>query len=287
VSPLVLRSVVYRFGNDAAMCAAAGTVAADALLLDLEDSVAESEKTAARARIAATLAAGGFRAPYVIVRVNGLHTAHCDDDLRSLTGLRFDALMLPKTESGEDVRMLARLASALGVDAGVTLWAMIETPAGALRAEEICRASPRLAGIAVGTGDLSRGLFGYPRFTVDRLPLLPALGHCLLAARAAGVMALDGGFRDPSDPVDFAAACRASRALGFDGRTIIDSALAPVADRAYAPDQAEIDWAQRVVATVQAAGDGRPALLDGRVVEPGHLTHARRLLALAAAARLT
>lgn len=279
-----MRSVVYRFGNDPAMCAGAAAVAADALLFDLEDSVAAGEKQDARARIAATLDAGSFRAPCVIVRVNGLHTPWCDDDLRSLAGRRIDGIMLPKTESGEDVRTLARLAAALGVAPEVAIWAMIETPEGVLRAEAICRATPRLAGIAVGTGDLSRGLFGYPRFTVDRLPLLPALGQCLLAARAAGCMALDGGYRDPTDAEGFAAACRASRDLGFDGRTMFDPALAPVADREYAPTPAELDWARRIVAAVNGAGPGQAVRVDGRIVEPGYLVHAQRLLDLAASA---
>ncbi len=278
-----MRSVVYRFGNDDAMCAAAPAIAADALLLDLEDSVAPSEKPSARARIVRTLDAGRFRAHVVIVRINAIDSPWCDDDLRALAGHRIDAIMLPKTESGEALRMLARLADALGVSQAVALWAMIETPAGVLRAVEIATATPRLLGISVGTGDLSRGLFGYPRFTPERLPLLPALGQCLLAARAAGRMIIDGAYRDPTDPEGFAAACRASRELGFDGRTLVDPALAAIADREYGPSRAELDWARRIVAAVAAVGSGEPGRVDGRLVEPGYLTQARRLLDLESA----
>ncbi len=187
-----MRSVVYRFGNDGEMCAEASSIATDALLLDLEDSVAPSEKHSARARICRTLSVGQFRARTIIVRVNAIDSPWCDDDLRALAGHRIDAIMLPKSESGEALRTLARIADALGVDRSVAFWAMIETPAGVLRAAEIANATPRLLGIAVGTGDLSRGLCGYPRFTPERLPLLPALGQCLLAARATGRMIIDG-----------------------------------------------------------------------------------------------
>ena len=278
-----MRSVVYRFGNDDAMCTAAATIAADALLLDLEDSVAPAEKASARQRIARTLDANRFRARRVIVRVNAIDTSWCDDDLRALAGRRLDAIMLPKSETGESVRMLARLADALGIDRAVAFWAMIETPAGVLRASEIATATPRLIGIAVGTGDLSRGLFGYPRFTAERLPLLPALGQCLLAARAAGRMIIDGAYRDPTDPEGFTAACRASRELGFDGRTMIDPALATIADHEYGPSASELEWARRIVAAVASVEPSAPARVDGRLVEPGYLTQAQRLLALEAA----
>ena len=278
-----VRSVVYRYGADAAMYAAAPAVAADALLLDLEDSVAPADKAAARANVAASLAKGDFRAPMLLVRINHLDTPWCDDDLRALAGLRFHGLMLPKTETGESLRTLARLADALGVRAEVALWAMIETPAGVLRAAEIAAATPRLAGIAVGTGDLSRGLNGYPSFTPERLPLLPALGQCLLAARAEGRLAVDGGYRDPREPDAFAAACRASRALGFDGRTMTDPALAPIAEREYGPSAQQLGWARRVVTAVDQASPGAAAYVDGRLIEPGYLDEARRILALEAA----
>ncbi len=278
-----MRSVVYRFGNDDEMCAEASSIATDALLLDLEDSVAPSEKHSARARICRTLSVGQFRARTIIVRVNAIDSPWCDDDLRALAGHRIDAIMLPKSESGEALRTLARIADALGVDRSVAFWAMIETPAGVLRAAEIANATPRLLGIAVGTGDLSRGLCGYPRFTPERLPLLPALGQCLLAARAAGRMIIDGAYRDPTDADGFAAACRASRELGFDGRTMVDPALAPIADREYGPSDAELHWARRIVAAVTAVGPDEPARVDGRLVEPGYLAQARRFLALEAA----
>ncbi len=280
-----MRSVVYRFGNDAAVLAEAPTVAADALLFDLEDSTAANEKPAAREAIARVLREQRFVAPCVLVRINGLDTPWHEDDLRALAGLKIDGVMLPKTESAEAVRALARLADEAGLRAEARLWAMIETPAGVLRAAEIAAASPRLAGIAVGTGDLSRGLHGYPRFSVERLPLLPALGQCLLAARAAGVIAIDGAYRDPREPAAFEAACRASRELGFDGRTMADAALAPIADRAYGPTADELDWARRVVAAIGAVAPGDPARVDGRLVEPGYLAEAQRLLALDAASR--
>ncbi len=283
LTAMPMRSVVYRFGNDAAMCTAASEISADALLLDLEDSVAPSEKHAARANVAHALGQGRFRARTIIVRINAIDSCWCDDDLRALAGHRIDAIMLPKAETGEALRMLARLADALGIDRGVAFWAMIETPAGVLRAVDIATATPRLQGIAVGTGDLSRGLSGYPRFTPERLPLLPALGQCLLAARMAGRMIIDGAYRDPTDTDGFTAACRASRELGFDGRTMVDPALAVIADREYGPSESELHWARRIVAAVAAVGPGEPARVDGRLVEPGYLTQAQRFLDLAAA----
>src|SRR6185436_12540358 len=125
-----MRSVVYRFGADAAMMDSAAAVAADALLLDLEDSVAAEHKNAARARVVAALDAGGFRAPVVLVRVNGIGTRWLDDDLGALAGLRFDGVMLPKSDSAAALAALAARADAAGVRSDVAFWAMIETPAG-------------------------------------------------------------------------------------------------------------------------------------------------------------
>lgn len=273
-APRARRSVLYRLGDDPRSYAAAHGLAVDVLLFDLEDSVSPADKDAARARLATALAAGGFAGQELIVRVNALDSPWGEADLAMLRDRRVDGVMLAKAESAAQMRAVAER---LGT--GVALWAMIETPRGVLAADAIAGAGARMAGLAIGLGDLSRGMRGFRRPAPFRFPVLPALASVLLAARAHGLAAIDSAFRDPRDPEGFAQACRESRELGYDGKALTDPALAAIAEAAFSPTADEIAWAERVGAALATAPPGMQPRVDGQLIEPGYAEQAAWILA--------
>jgi len=270
------RSVLFMPGSNARALEKARTLPADALILDLEDAVAPEAKASARAQVLAAVGAGGYGPREVIVRVNGSGTPWAADDLAAVAHAPVDAVLLPKVESAETVT--AALA-ALGPAPAV--WCMLETPRGILNAAAIAGASPRVGALVMGTSDLTKDLHARP--VRDRVPLLTSLQLCVLAARAAGVVALDGVHLDLEDDAGFAAACRQAADLGFDGKTLIHPRQVAAANEAFAPAAREVDWARRVIAAhAEATAAGRGVVvLDGRLVESLHVDDARRVLALA------
>jgi len=160
---------------------------------------------------------------------------------------------------------------------------MLETPRGVLNAGAIAAASPRIGALVVGTSDLTKDLRA--RHTRDRMPLLTSLELCLLAARAAGVTALDGVHLDLDDDAGFEAACRQAADLGFDGKTLIHPRQIAKANEIFAPSPADLRWAERVMAAhAEAVAEGRGVvLLDGRLIENLHVEDALRVVALARA----
>jgi len=275
------RSVLYRLGVDPLSYASARDQRVDVLLFDLEDSVAPADKDAARARLIAALAAGGFAGQERLVRINPLETRWGRDDLGALAGSGLDGVMLAKAESAAQLRDAADALDAAGWPARTALWAMIETPRGVLAAAEIA-ASARLAGLAIGLGDLSRGLGGFRVAAPFRFPVLAALSQVVLAARAFDLAAIDSSFRDARDPDGFRRACCESRELGYDGKAITDPALAPIADAVFAPGAAECAWAARVQAALAAAPPGSPVVVEGQLIEPGYADLAARIAAASA-----
>jgi citrate lyase subunit beta/citryl-CoA lyase len=160
---------------------------------------------------------------------------------------------------------------------------MMETPRAMLRAEEIAAAHPRVGCLVMGTSDLAKDL--HALHTPGRLPMITALGLCLLAARACGVAILDGVHLDLEDDAGFAAACRQGAELGFDGKTLIHPRQIGPANDAFAPDADAIARARRIIeAHEQAARAGQGVVVvDGRLVENLHVAEARRLVELAEA----
>ncbi|MFM8989744.1 MAG: HpcH/HpaI aldolase/citrate lyase family protein, partial [Alphaproteobacteria bacterium] len=190
-APRARRSVLYRLGTDPSSYAGARDIAVDVLLFDLEDSVSPADKEAARDRLAAAIARGGFAGQELQVRINGLDTPWGEDDARVVAGLPVDGVMLAKAEDGETLRALDKALSRAGAPAAMGLWAMVETPRGVLAADAIAGACRRMAGLAIGLGDLSRGMGGFRRAAPFRFPVLAALSTVLLAARAHGLAAID------------------------------------------------------------------------------------------------
>ena len=253
------------------------------LLFEIEDSVPPGDKESARRRVANTLAAGGFRRQERLVTVNGLDTSWGRDDLAALARVPLDGIVLAKTESPDAVREADALLATHGAPPTLRLWAMIETPRGLARAQEIAAAAPRLVGMTVGLGDLSRGLNGFRRPAPHRWPMVPALAAIVLAARANGLAVLDSSFREPRDAEGFRAACLASRELGFDGKVLEDPALIPIANEAYGPTADEVAWARRVVAARPGAKPNGEYWVDGQHIDPQYEALAERILAYARA----
>src|SRR3954452_17520449 len=240
------RSVLYLPGSNPPALEKARTLPADGLIFDLEDAVAPEAKEAARANVAAALSEGGYAPRELILRINGLDTVWGHADLAVAATLPIDAVLLPKVESADRVRLAVALLDALGAPPALSVWCMIETPLGALRAAEIAGAGPRLSALVLGTSDLTKDLNA--RETRDRLPLMTASGLVLLAARAHGCAVLDGVQLDLDDAEGFAASCQQGRELGFDGKTVIHPTQIAAANAAFAPSDDEVARARRLVA---------------------------------------
>lgn len=274
------RSVLYIPGSRARALEKAKTLAVDAIIFDLEDAVAIEEKTNARALLAEALKTEDYGGRAKIVRVNALDTEWGHDDVAALKDVGADALLLPKVDSADDVQALAELAP------GIPIWAMMETPLGVLNAGEIA-AHPALEGFVLGTNDLAKDL--NTRFRADREPLLTSLQMCLLAARAHGVVAIDGVYNAFKDEGGLRAECEQGRDMGFDGKTLIHPAQIEITNDAFAPSDTEVDLARRQIAAfeqAEASGQG-VAVVDGKIVENLHIVTAKATLAKAdAIARL-
>ena len=271
------RSVLYIPGSKDRALEKARGLPVDAIIFDLEDAVAPDAKEGARDTLKAALAEGGYGNRAKIVRINGLDSQWGKGDVEALRDAEADAFLLPKVNTAADVQALVEL---LGND--TPIWAMIETPLGVLNALEIA-AHPQLQGFVAGTNDLAKEL--NCRYRADRLPMQMALQTMLLAARAHGVVAVDGVYNQFKDDEGLKAECEQGRDLGFDGKTLIHPAQVAVTNAAFAPSEAEIDLAQRQIAAFEeseAAGQG-VAVVDGKIVENLHVETAKKTLAKAAA----
>jgi citrate lyase subunit beta / citryl-CoA lyase len=275
------RSFLYMPGSNPRALEKARTLPADGLIFDLEDAVTPDAKEEARAIVAAALAQGGYGGRELLLRVNPLDTPWGHADLAAAATMPLDGVLLPKIENPDRVRLSVSVLDTLGAPLGLVVWCMLETPLGILYAREIAGASPRLAGLVLGTSDLSRDLHAVA--IRNRLPLVTSLGIALLAARAHGLAILDGVDLDLSDDEGFAAACRQGREFGFDGKTLIHPKQIAAANAAFAPSREEIEWSRRIIAAhAEAAAAGKGVVLvDGRLVENLHVENARRLVALA------
>lgn len=255
--------------------------AADVLIFDLEDSAGPDEKAEARARLAAWLDEGGSW-PEVerLVRVNALDTPGALDDLAAIARAPIDGVVLPKVEDPRVVRAAEAALARLGAPEALRLWPMLETPRGVLAAEAIASASPRVDALVLGANDLLAALDADP--AAEREALLYARSRLITVARAYGLAPIDAVYVRLDDPDGFAASCRASRALGFAGRTLIHPSMVAAANAAYGPSAEALAEARALV----EAWDARPAgvgvvRVGERMVEALHVDAALRRLAYA------
>jgi len=281
------RSALYMPGSNARALEKAKTLAADALILDLEDAVAPQAKADARAEVAAAVAAGGYGPREVIIRINALSTEWGRDDLAAALAAGPDAVLVPKASSLEELGRIRAAFAAAGAEERVALWIMMETPLAMLNAGEIAAAAhdrdAPLKCLVMGTNDLAKetgASLGQGRFA-----LVPWLATCVAAARAHGLAVLDGVYNDFRDADGFAAECAQGAALGMDGKTLIHPSQVAPANRIFAPAPADIEWAKAIIAAfARPENQGKGAIdLNGRMVELMHLETARRTMALSAA----
>lgn len=276
------RSVLYMPAANARALDKARQIPADALIFDLEDAVAPDAKDLARDQAAAAVRDGGYGERELVIRVNGAGTAWHDDDLAAAAAAGPDAVLVPKVDGADRITEIEAALVAHGAPESTTIWAMLETPRAVLRAAEICAASSRLSVLVLGTNDLAKEL--RTTSTPGRAPLVPALAMCVLGARAAGKVILDGVFNDIGDTDGFVDECRQGRDLGFDGKTLIHPSQVAPCNAIYAPSEDDVTYARRVIEAFDAANtEGRGVLtVDGRMIENLHVEEARRVLAVQA-----
>lgn len=275
------RSVLYMPGANTRALEKARGLPADGLIFDLEDAVAPDAKLQARANACQAAASGGYGKREIVIRANGLDTIWGRDDIAAIAKSGADAVLVPKVESAETVRQVVALLESAGAPASMSVWCMMETPLGMLQAQHVAAAHPRLACLVMGTNDLVKDLRA--RHTADRAPLITGLGLALLAARAYGLAALDGVYNDIANIEGFKAACRQGRDLGFDGLTLIHPSQVEPCNDAFAPSEAEVAQARKIIAAfAEAKAQGKGVVtIDGRMVEELHVRQAERAVAMA------
>ena len=276
------RSALYVPGSNARALEKARTLDADVLIIDLEDAVAESQKSAAREQVLKALKTGGYKAE-TVVRVNDPTTPEGAADMKAVARSGCDAVLLPKIETPREVRDAHLRLAAAGAPSHLALWAMIETPLAVLHVEEIAFSSPHLKCLVMGTSDLAKDLRA--RHTPQRLPFLTLLSLCVLAARAAGLVILDGVHLDLDDEQGFIESCKQGSELGFDGKTLLHPKTIAGANAAFGPTAEEIAWAKKITAAhADAVRQGKGVLVvEGKFIESLHVEGAEHTLALAAA----
>ncbi len=273
------RSMLYMPGSKPRALDKARGLAADTLILDLEDAVPPAEKEAARIVVDEELAKGGYGARELIVRINGLDTDWGADDLAMTATSGAHAILIPKVESAAMIQDIADRLVAAGAPDDMAIWAMMETPLGILNALAIAQSHPRMAGMVMGTNDLVKEL--QATHAPGRAPVATSLSLCLLAARATGLACIDGVYNAFKDDDGLRVECADGRAMGFDGKTLIHPAQLAIANASFGPTTEALAEAREQLAAfeaVEAAGQG-VAVVSGRIVENLHVETAKRLIA--------
>jgi citrate lyase subunit beta/citryl-CoA lyase len=282
----LLRTILFVPGNKPRMLDKARALPADAVILNLEDGVPLAEKASARAAIREALVAGSY-GPQAILRVNAWGSGLVEDDLRGAFARTVDAVCLSKVECAADVEQLAQTLAQLEADEGLPpgslpIDVMVETALGVLNAYDIAR-SPRVRALFLGGEDLALDL-GAIR-TRGGKELAHARAHLVLAARAAGALAIDTIYTDLADLDGLYAEARAARELGYSGKLIVHPAQIEPVQRAFAPSEGEVVRARRILEAFEAAearGDGVIAL-DGQMIDAPVVARAREIVALGGA----
>ncbi|MFY9285536.1 MAG: citrate (pro-3S)-lyase subunit beta [Tissierellaceae bacterium] len=282
------RTMMYVTGNNPANVMDAHLYGSDSIMFDLEDSVSIKEKDAARLLVYHALTTMDYGETETVVRVNGLDTPFGREDLEAMVKAQPDVIRLPKTETAEDVleveRIISEIEERLGLEMGKTkMMAAIEGPLGAMNAYEIAKSSNRLIGIAIGAEDFVTSI--KTTRSAEGIELLAARSQIVLAARAAGIYALDTVYSDINDDEGFIGETKLIKQLGFDGKSVIHPRQVVLTHKVYEPTDKEIKDALRVIDAIDEAersGSGVIAL-DGRMIDGPIVDRAHRVLELAKA----
>ena len=275
-----LRSVLYMPSSNERALEKAKTLPADAIIFDLEDAVAPDAKEEARGKAAAAVASGEYGDRHLIIRINGIGTEWHLEDIAAAAKAGPDVILVPKVNSADEVYQLVEAIEGAGAPDHTKLWAMVETPIGMLNALSIATASERLTGFVMGTNDLVKEL--YAEHVPGRQPVITGLGLALLAARAAGIVIIDGVYNDVKDLDGFLAECEQGRQMGFDGKTLIHPGQVEGANTAFAPSAQAVEDARGLIEAFESSTGG-VVTYNGKMVENLHVESAKRTLSIAAA----
>jgi citrate lyase subunit beta/citryl-CoA lyase len=298
----VRRSELATPASSPKMLGKAPGIGADLVFMDLEDACAPSERVGARANVIRSLNEADWGSTVRAVRVNGLDTIWCHDDVVEIVtaaGANLDVIIVPKARRARDVWwfdvLLSQLEAKLGLTRRIGLEVLIEEAEGLANVQEIACSSPRLEAIILGAGDLSASL--HARVDTNFQPLRPYPGDfwhhartaVVTAARTAGIDAIDYPFPDFSDPDAYRADCIAASMLGFDGKWAIHPSQVPIANEVFSPTPQEVAWAistEKAYRAAQATGTGAIAV-DGMLVDAAHMRHVATILGRAARSGMT
>ena len=275
------RSMLYVPGCNTRYLEKARSLPADSVILDLGDPILISAKEESRRNVVKAVEQGGYGAREVVIRVNDLKSPWGHADIKAVAKIGADAILFTNIEGRDDVlAALEALDQAGGQDTPVMV--MIESPMAVLHAEEIAKASDRIACMIMATSDLISQMHAHS--TKDRFPLLTSLSMVILAARAYNRGVVDGINSHIKNMEAFEYACRLGRDLGFDGKSLVHPLQLTYANDAFTPKPAEVNTAKEIInalSAANAAGRGTVVVND-RLVEHHHVEAAKRLLSLSA-----
>lgn len=276
------RSVLYMPAANERALEKAKNLEADALIFDLEDAVSPENKELARDQACAAAASSEYGNRELTIRCNGLDTPWGTDDVLAAAAAAPAAVVIPKVDGPDYLDQVSTLLDKGGAPPSTRIWAMVETPSGILKVDQIA-GHERIAVMVMGTNDMAKELRA--TITPNRHALLPYLAKCLLSARAADIGILDGVYNDITDETGFSSVCLQGAQMGFDGKTLIHPNQVAPTNKIFSPSLDELDFHRQVIEEFEAAEkDGRGVLtVNGKMIENLHVDEARRALAIAEA----
>lgn len=270
------RSILYVPGSNEKALKKSSTLDVDALIYDLEDSVAPNAKESARDSLIKIINSGVNKDKEQVVRINSLDTDIGKDDLKILDHCIPDAILIPKVNSADDVIECEKLIN----NEGIKIWVMMETALSIVNAYEIAKVSKALKCFVMGTNDLSAEL-GIEE-DLKRTALQTSFEKCMMASKAYKISILDGVFNDIKDSEGFEQECVYSHGLGFDGKTLIHPSQINICNKIFTPTPDQLEKARSIVSAFEKARKEDPEVgvivFEGSQIEELHVAHARRIL---------
>jgi citrate lyase subunit beta/citryl-CoA lyase len=279
------RSVLYMPGANERALEKARSIAADSIILDLEDSVAPDAKADARKKVVEAVKEGGYGRREVVIRPNALETAWGTADILAAASAAPDAILVPKVQHPGDIISAAKILKSVNAPEKTKLWAMMETPHAILHAAEIAAvgADPenRLVCLVMGTNDLLKE--SRARALHDRFAVVPWLALAVVAARGYGLDIIDGVYNDFKDEPGFRKECEQGRTLGMDGKTLIHPSQVAPCNEIFSPSEEEVVWSKTIIREFDEPENANKGVItvDGKMVERLHLVQAKRTVAIA------
>ncbi len=279
------RSVLYMPGANDRALEKARSLPADAVILDLEDSVAPDAKVEARKKVVEAVREGGCGRREVVIRPNALETAWGTADILAAASAAPDAILIPKVQHPGDIISAAKILKSVNAPEKTRLWAMMETPLSILNAAQIAAVGSdpenRLVCLVMGTNDLLKE--SRARALHDRMAVVPWLALTVVAARGYNLDIIDGVYNDFKDEAGFRSECEHGRTLGMDGKTLIHPSQVTPCNEIFSPSDEEVAWSKKIIRSFEEPENASKGVItvDGKMVERLHLVQAKRTVAIA------